>query len=191
MWYRHILMTVAPSRSLSSFVVRFILNQKRFTGENKRDRLTNTCGMRVWGERMMEGEVCFKLVVLLYTMPGIWVIAGGRPLSWLVSKTKGGIFGPTLKYCFVIQVVGVWGSVIAFVHTAGDIANRKHWVFLQYITFQTQEYKTIHYHNLIMGFKSGDKRREKNISRCYYNHRLKIHWRNYKNWSLRGSGIGG
>ena len=37
-------------------------------------------------------------------MLGIWVIAGGGPLSRLVSKTKGGIFGPTLKYCFVIQV---------------------------------------------------------------------------------------
>lgn len=69
------------------------------------------------------------------TMLGIWVIAGGGPLSWLVSKTKGGIFGPTLKYCFVIQVAvgegggGGWrrGSVIAFVHSA----NRKYWVFTE------------------------------------------------------------
>lgn len=102
------------SLCLSSFVRRsFHFESKRFTGENKRDRLTNTCGMRV-----REGEVCFKLAVLVYTMPGIWVIAGGRPLSRLVSKTKGGIFGPTLKYCFVIQVAVGWGggSVIAFVH---------------------------------------------------------------------------
>ena len=80
------------------------------------------------------GEVCFKLAVLVYTMLGIWVIAGGGPLSRLVSKTKGGIFGPTLKYCFVIQVaVRAWGgggrgSVIAFVHSA----HRKYWVFTGY-----------------------------------------------------------
>lgn len=74
----------------------------------------------------------------MYTMPGIWVIAGGRPLSWLVSKTKGGIFGPTLKYCFVIQVA-VWGggvgSVIAFVH----LANRKYWVFTEDSTFRISD----------------------------------------------------
>lgn len=58
----------------------------------------------MWNEGVGWGGGCFKLAVLVYTMPGIWVIAGGRPLSWLVSKTKGGIFGPTLKYCFVIQV---------------------------------------------------------------------------------------
>lgn len=96
MSYRHILMTAHPLCS-SSFVRRsFHFESKRFTGENKRDKLTNTCGMRVSGGR----GGCFKLAVLVYTMPGIWVIAGGRGPILASFENKRGHFRTNVKILF-------------------------------------------------------------------------------------------